>query len=34
MVSNYFYFCEKYRAILENRVSDEFDIKLVRLEYL
>ncbi len=31
---NYFYFCEKYKAVSDNRIADEFETKFVRLEYV
>ena len=31
---NYFYFCEKYKAVFENRLADEFETKFVRLEFI
>lgn len=30
---NYLYFCEKYKSEGENRITDEFEVKFVRLEY-
>lgn len=31
---NYFYLCEKYKAVFENSLTDEFEIKIVRLEFI
>jgi hypothetical protein len=31
---NYFYFCEKYKVVFENRLADEFETKFVRLEFV
>lgn len=31
---HYFYFCQKHKAIFENRIDDEFEVKFVRLEYV
>jgi len=31
---NYFYICEKYKSETENRIADEFEVKLLRLKFI
>ena len=31
---NYFYICEKYKSEMENRIQDEFEVKIARLKFI
>ena len=31
---NYFYICEKYKSEMENRIQDEFEVKIARLKII